>query len=68
MTDDTDNWGRYILTLLKYARNTTLDEAAALWESINPASDDERIKGDPGAGAMGAIIEYRDQIKALKSV
>jgi hypothetical protein len=37
--------------------------AAELFEQVNPASDVERINGDPGAGAMGAVIEYRDLIR-----
>lgn len=44
---------------------TGVEDAAALYESVNPASDDERIKGSPGAGAMGAVIEYRDKIREL---
>lgn len=48
------------------ARVKALDDAAALHESVNPASDDERGHGVPGAGAMGAVIEYRDKIRALK--
>lgn len=40
------------------------DRAAALHESVNTASDQERHNGDPGAGAMGAVIEYRDLIRA----
>ena len=42
-----------------------VEDAAALHESVNPASDAERLRGDPGAGAMGAVIEYRDKIRAL---
>lgn len=38
--------------------------AGDLHESINPASDQERHDGAPGAGAMGAVIEYRDAIRA----
>lgn len=45
-----------------------VEDAAALHESVNPASDDERIKGHPGAGAMGAVIEYRDKIRGLLEV
>jgi hypothetical protein len=37
--------------------------AADVHESIDPASDDERQKNIPGAGAMGAVIEYRDFIR-----
>jgi D-ribose pyranose/furanose isomerase RbsD len=39
------------------------ERAASLHEQINPASDDERHNNVPGAGAMGAVIEYRDQIR-----
>jgi hypothetical protein len=35
-----------------------------LHESVSPASDEERLHGSPGAGAMGAVIEYRDAIRA----
>ena len=38
--------------------------AGDLHESINPASDQERHDGSPGAGAVGAVIEYRDLIRA----
>ncbi len=41
------------------------ERAALLHESINPASDDERLNHVPGAGAMGAIIQYRDAIRAI---
>lgn len=39
------------------------EAAALLHEQINPASDDERHNKVPGAGAMGAVIEYRDTIR-----
>lgn len=39
------------------------ENAAGLHESVNPASDQERHDGSPGAGAMGAVIEYRDRIR-----
>ncbi len=42
-----------------------VNDAAALHEEINPASDAERLRGDPGAGALGAVLEYRDKIRAL---
>jgi hypothetical protein len=48
-----------------FGYTTGLEDAAALYESVSPASDDERLKGHPGAGAMGAVIEYRDKIRAL---
>lgn len=38
--------------------------AGNLHERVNPASDQERHDGDPGAGAMGAVIEYRDLIRS----
>ena len=41
------------------------ERAASLYESINPASDEERANKVPGCGAMGAIIEYRDAIRKL---
>lgn len=40
------------------------ERAAGLHEQINPASDMERLDKSPGAGAMGAVIEYRDRIRA----
>lgn len=43
--------------------NAATERAASLHESINPASDDERLNKVPGAGAMGAVIEYRDSIR-----
>jgi hypothetical protein len=39
------------------------ERAAALHESVDPASDAERQNKVPGAGAMGAVIEYRDLIR-----
>lgn len=39
------------------------ERAARLHESVNPASDDERLNKVPGAAAMGAVIEYRDLIR-----
>lgn len=46
--------------------NDALEVAAGLHESMNPACDHEREHGDPGAGAMGVVVEYRDAIRALK--
>ncbi len=46
--------------------NEAIETAAQLHESVNPASDDERQAGAPGAGSMGAVIEYRDKIRELK--
>jgi hypothetical protein len=42
--------------------NAATERARSLHESVNPASDDERQSNTPGAGAMGAVIEYRDLI------
>ena len=42
---------------------TATERAAMLHESVNPASDTERLDKVPGAGAMGAVIEYRDLIR-----
>jgi hypothetical protein len=57
-----------IIRLYRSARDIATkqerERCAALHESINSASDDERFHGHPGAGAMGAIIEYRDLIRA----
>jgi hypothetical protein len=43
------------------------ERAGNLHESINPASDEERLNKAPGAGAMGAVIEYRDTIRKLSA-
>ena len=40
-----------------------MEHAANLYEQVNPASDEERLRGDPGAGAMGAVLEFRDLIR-----
>ena len=44
-------------------RAQAFEEAADLHPNINPASDEERLRGSPGAGAMGAVIEYRDALR-----
>lgn len=41
------------------------ERAGNLHEQVNTASDQERHDDSPGAGAMGAVIEYRDLIRAL---
>ena len=41
-----------------------IEQAKMLHESVNPASDEERSNHVPGAGAMGAVIQYRDMIRA----
>ncbi len=40
------------------------ERAAMIHESVNPASDEERLNHVPGAGGMGAVIQYRDMIRA----
>lgn len=52
--------------MITHIRHQALSDAADLFESINPASDAERLRGDPGAGAMGAVIEYRNKIRELR--
>jgi hypothetical protein len=42
------------------------ERCARLHERVNPASDEERLCNAPGAGAMGAVIEYRDLIRAQR--
>lgn len=44
-------------------RKSERERCAMLHEIVNPASDDERLHHTPGAGAMGAVIEYRDLIR-----
>jgi hypothetical protein len=39
------------------------ERAANLHEQVDSASDAERLEKLPGAGAMGAVIEYRDKIR-----
>ncbi len=53
-----------LLDLLGRVRSTEREECARLHEQINPASDDERYHRVPGAGAMGAVLEYRDLIRS----
>lgn len=40
------------------------ERAADLHEQVDPASNAERLENLPGAGAMGAVIEYRDKIRS----
>ena len=51
-------WGAYMAGWIAATKR-----AGGLHEQVNPASDDERLKDIPGAGAMGAIIGYRDTIR-----
>lgn len=44
------------------------ERAAMLHESVNPASDNERLNKVPGAGGIGAVIQYRDMIRATEGV
>lgn len=52
-----------LLDLLARAKASERERCASLYERVNPASDDERQRHVPGAGAMGAVIEYRDIIR-----
>lgn len=66
-----DVWGKrsaIAQAVLDKVWNDALEHAASLHESVSPARDDERLHKAPGAGAMGAVIEYRDQIRAAKKV
>lgn len=56
----TDNWN---INLVLLGIKKGLEAAGNLYESVDPASDSERIDRIPGAGAMGAVIEYRDKIR-----
>lgn len=58
--------GDWVWKQITDTRDAALEEAARLHENINAACDHERQHGAPGAGAMGAVIEYRDAIRALK--
>jgi len=42
------------------------EQARGLHEQVSPASDLERIHNAPGAGAMAAVIQYRDLIAKLR--
>lgn len=54
-------WGVWVAAYM-----AATDRAAMLHESVNPASDRERLDNVPGAGAMGAVVEYRDLIRRTK--
>lgn len=49
------------------AAETALEYAALCHEDIDTACSHERENGDPGAGAIGAVVAYRDRIRALKA-
>lgn len=52
-----------LLDLIGRVRSSERERCAQLHEQVNPASDDERFHHAPGAGAMGAVIQYRDLIR-----
>ena len=52
-----------IVDIAKWCRDSERERCAALHEQVNPASDDERLHRVPGAGAMGAVIQYRELIR-----
>lgn len=54
-------WGAFMAGF-----NAATERAASLHEQVNPASDDERHNHVPGAGGMGAVIQYRDLIRATR--
>ncbi len=45
------------------AREEERERCAMLHESVDVACDHERQSKSPGAGAMGAVIAYRDLIR-----
>ena len=53
----------FIAVQIAEAIEAERERCARLHENVNPASDDERLHGVPGAGAMGAVIQYRDLIR-----
>lgn len=55
-----------ISELVQKTLRSERERCAMLHESVNPASDDERLHHDPGAGAMGAVLEYRDLIRSTE--
>lgn len=56
-----------LLGLIGRCREAEREECARLFEQVNPASDDERLNNVPGAGAMGAVLQFRDLIRAKKA-
>lgn len=73
-SDQVADFGRLLIPKMREALAAARREGAAemreraarLHEDIDPACDHERQHGTPGAGAMGAVIRYRDAIRALK--
>lgn len=55
-------WGAFMAGF-----NAATERAASLHEQVNPASDDERHSSVPGAGGMGAVIQYRDLIRGVQT-
>lgn len=51
-------WGVWLA-----AYTAATERAAMLHESVDPASNEERLNKVPGAGAMAAVVEYRDLIR-----
>jgi hypothetical protein len=56
-----------LLDLIGRVRTSERERCAQLHEQVNPASDDERLHHVPGAGAMGAVIQYRDLIRERRT-
>jgi hypothetical protein len=53
-----------LLDLIARVREAERERCAGLHEQVDPASDDERLRHVPGAGAM-AVIQYRDLIRSV---
>lgn len=65
-TDGSGNGLAFMATQIVAAIEDERERCARLHEMVDPASDDERSRGVPGSGAMGAVIQYRDLIRAQK--
>ncbi len=64
---DVESGRAAILGAVREAIERENEACRSLFESINPSSDAERACRLPGAGAMGAVLEYRDAIAARRS-
>ena len=53
-----------LLSLINRVRLSERERCAMIHQQVNPASDEERLNHVPGAGAMGAVIQYRDLIRS----
>lgn len=42
-----------------------VERAVSLHENVDPACAHEIQRGDPGAGAIGAVVRYREAIRSL---